>query len=103
MTIPSAPTAPTAPAAPTIAKFSTDSGVVGDHITNDNTLTLSGTAVANSTVKVFDGTTQIGTATADSSGAWTLTTAPLPDGSHSLTATDDLSGTAPVRPPRRLL
>ena len=27
-----------APVAPTIASFSTDSGVVGDHITNDNTL-----------------------------------------------------------------
>ena len=33
-----------APAALTIAKFSTDSGVVGDHITNDNTPTLTGTA-----------------------------------------------------------
>ena len=30
----------TAPVAPSIASFSTDSGVVGDHITNDNTLTL---------------------------------------------------------------
>ena len=35
---------------------------------------LTGTAVANSTVKVFDGTTQIGTTTADSSGQWHLTT-----------------------------
>ena len=54
------PSAPTAPAAPVIATFSTDSGVAGDHITNDNTLTLTGTAAANSTVKVFDGATQIG-------------------------------------------
>ncbi len=30
----------TAPVAPTIASFSNDSGTVGDHITNDNTLTL---------------------------------------------------------------
>ena len=36
-----------APSAPTIASFSTDSGTVGDHITNDNTLTLTGTAEAN--------------------------------------------------------
>ncbi len=50
-----------APAAPTIASFSTDSGTVGDGITNDNTLTLTGTAEANSTVKVFDGATLIGT------------------------------------------
>ena len=37
-----------APAAPIIASFSTDSGTVGDGITNDNTLTLTGTAEANS-------------------------------------------------------
>ncbi|MGZ5528971.1 MAG: Ig-like domain-containing protein, partial [Limisphaerales bacterium] len=81
------------PAAPTIASFSTDSGVVGDHITNDSTPTLTGTAVANSTVQVFDGTTQVGTATTDSSGHWTLTTTQLADGSHSLTATDTVAGT----------
>ena len=46
-----------APVAPVIASFSTDSGTVGDGITNDNTLTLTGTAEANATVKVFDGTT----------------------------------------------
>jgi hypothetical protein len=83
---------PTAPAAPTIASFSTDSGVVGDHITNDSTPTLTGTAVANSTVTVFDGTTQVGTGTANSSGAWTITTTKLVDGSHSFTATDTVSG-----------
>ncbi len=36
-----------APVAPTIASFSNDSGTVGDGITNDNTLTLTGTAEAN--------------------------------------------------------
>ena len=76
-----------APAAPTIASFSTDSGTVGDHITNDATLTLTGTAEANSTVKVFDGTTLLGSAVANSSGAWTYTTAALANGAHSLTAT----------------
>jgi large repetitive protein len=85
-------TSGTAPAAPTIASFSTDSGVVGDHITNDKTLTLTGTAVANGTVTVFDGAKQLGTATANSSGAWTFTTAALTDGSHSFTATDTNSG-----------
>jgi Big-like domain-containing protein len=81
-----------APGAPTIASFSTDSGVVGDHITDDSTLTLQGTAVAGSTVNVFDGTTLVGTTTANSSGAWTATTSMLADGSHSLTATDSNSG-----------
>ncbi|MGY4508851.1 Ig-like domain-containing protein [Bradyrhizobium sp. USDA 3650] len=83
---------PTPPAAPTIASFTTDSGVVGDHITNDNTLTLTGSAVAGSTVKVLDGSTVLGTVTANSSGAWTLTTAALSDGGHSLTATATTSG-----------
>ncbi|WP_197427511.1 Ig-like domain-containing protein, partial [Bradyrhizobium retamae] len=83
----SPPPTPTVPSAPTIASFSNDSGVAGDGITNDNTLQLKGTAAASSTVKVFDGTTQIGTTTADSSGAWTYTTAALSDGNHSLKAT----------------
>ena len=76
-----------APSAPAIASFSNDSGTVGDGITNDNTLTLTGTAAANSTVKVYDGATLLGTATANGSGAWSYTTAALADGSHSLTAT----------------
>jgi hypothetical protein len=82
------------PSAPKLVSFSNDSGVVGDHITNDNTLTLSGTAAVNSTVTVFDGTTKLGTATANSSGAWSYTTPTLGDGSHSLTATDSTSGHA---------
>src|SRR5207344_2421614 len=77
----------TAPSVPTIASFSTDSGTVGDGITNDNTLTLTGTAEANSTVKVFDGATLLGSAVANGSGAWSYTTAALPNGAHSLTAT----------------
>ena len=63
--------------APTITSFSTDSGTVGDHITNDNTLTLTGSAAANSTVNVYDGTTLLGTTTADGSGNWTCTTGAL--------------------------
>ena len=77
----------TAPVAPTVASFSTDSGVVGDHITNDSTLTLTGTAEANSTVKVYDGASLLGTASANGSGAWSYTTAVLANGAHSLTAT----------------
>jgi hypothetical protein len=72
---------------PTIGAFSTDTGIAGDGITNDNTLTLTGSAVANSTVKVFDGATQIGTVTATGSGAWSFVTAILADGNHSFTAT----------------
>ncbi len=77
----------TAPVAPSIASFSTDSGTVGDGLTNDNTLTLTGTAEANSTVKVFDGATLLGSAIASGTGAWSFTTAALANGAHSLTAT----------------
>ena len=62
--------------------------MAGDGITNVNHVTLTGTAVAGSTVEVFDGATQIGTATANSSGAWTYATATLADGSHAFTAKD---------------
>ena len=77
----------TAPVAPSITSFTTDSGTVGDGITNDNTLTLTGTAEANSTVKVFDGATLLGSVVANGSGAWSYTTAALANGAHSLTAT----------------
>ena len=83
----------TAPSgAPTITSFSPDTGVVGDGITDPAILTLTGTAVANSTVNVYDGTTLLGTATANASGAWSFVTVPLPDGLHSFTATDTVSG-----------
>ncbi|MDR3660194.1 MAG: Ig-like domain-containing protein, partial [Mycobacterium sp.] len=63
-------TSSTPPAAPVISSWSPDTGVVGDSITNANHLTIKGTAVAGSTVKVYDGSTLIGTVTADSTGAW---------------------------------
>lgn len=89
---PTVPEAPT-PDAPTIASFSNDSGTTGDGITNDNTLTFNGKAAANGTVKVFDGTKQIGTATADSSGNWKYTTSALTDGKHTFSAqVTDASG-----------
>ncbi len=81
-----------ASAVPTITSFSPDSGVVGDGITNATVLTLTGVAVANSTVALFDGSTELGTTTANSSGAWSYTTGTLANGSHSFTATDTVSG-----------
>ena len=77
-----------APAKPIIASFGTDSGIQGDGITNDHTLTLTGTAEANTTVKLYDGTALLGTAAADGSGAWNYATGNLLDGTHNFTATD---------------
>jgi hypothetical protein len=77
----------TAPAAPKIVAFTPDTGSVGDKITTASDLTLSGTAEAGSTVKLFDGTTQIGTATANASGSWSVATSELSGGTHNFTAT----------------
>ncbi|UQS66492.1 Ig-like domain-containing protein [Mesorhizobium opportunistum] len=65
-----AATIDTTAATPVITGFTTDSGTVGDHITNDTSLTINGTAEANSTVTVFQNGVSIGTALADGSGNW---------------------------------
>src|SRR6185503_9645625 len=76
-----------APTAPTITAFSPDTGVTGDGVTSANVVTISGAAEANSTLKVYDGTTLLGTATANGTGAWSFTTTTLVSCSHSFTAT----------------
>ncbi|WP_141718742.1 Ig-like domain-containing protein, partial [Burkholderia cenocepacia] len=68
----------TAPGAPVIGTVTDDAGSVVGAIasggsTDDATPTLSGTAEAGSTVSVYDGTTLLGTTTADPSGNWTFT------------------------------
>ena len=77
----------TAPVAPTIASFSTDSGVAGDRITNDNTLTLTGTAEANSNGQDLRRRDAAGQRRGQRQRRWTYTTAALANGAHSLTAT----------------
>jgi Ca2+-binding RTX toxin-like protein len=74
-----------APIAPNVTSFSPDSNVVGDGITSASQVTLTGTAEAGSTVNVFDGGLEIGTATADAGGAWSFATGTLADGSHTFT------------------
>ncbi|WP_279693229.1 Ig-like domain-containing protein, partial [Bradyrhizobium sp. SSUT77] len=87
-----------APAAPVITGFTTDSGTVGDHITNDTTLTIDGTAEANSTVTVFrDGVSQ-GTTTANGAGVWHFVDATTLSNAttyqYSATATDAAANTS---------
>jgi hypothetical protein len=90
-----------APAAPQIASFTPDTGTVGDKITSASVLTLTGTAEAGSTVEMFDGTTQIGTAKAGANGAWSLATAELSTGTHdfTVTATDAAGNTGSASSP----
>ena len=78
------------PAAPVIT-----SDVTG----SNNAVTISGTALdhgiaeAGDVIKIYDGSTLIGTTATNSSGGWTYATNPLASGDHPLTATvTDLAG-----------
>ncbi|MBL9037149.1 MAG: hypothetical protein JNG84_01420 [Archangium sp.] len=70
-----------APAAPAL-------GVPADgaYVTS-STPTVNGTAEANSTVRAYSGSTQICTAVTATNGTWSCTSAMLPDGPVTLTAT----------------
>ncbi len=102
--VPSSPLAVTldtlAPAAPTTLALlpASDSGIPGDRITNVALPTLTGAAEAGSTVKLYDGTTLIGIGTANATtGAWSIATTRLTEGTNSLTATStDAAGNASV-------
>ncbi|SDL63470.1 Ig-like domain (group 3), partial [Maridesulfovibrio ferrireducens] len=59
------------PEAPADVTLVTDSGVSGDNITNIDPITITGTAEANSTVRIFDGSIKVGEAVADDHGNWT--------------------------------
>ena len=61
-----------------------------------NKAQIHGTAEAGATVTVYDGTTRLGTTTANASGAWTYTTSPLQSGSHVFTATETVAGQTSV-------
>ncbi|HXE10207.1 MAG TPA: DUF4347 domain-containing protein [Verrucomicrobiae bacterium] len=76
------------PSAPVITDFSTDTGTLGDHITNDQTLVLNGTAEADSTVEVFKNGVSIGTTPVDGTGSWSLdhTGTTLVGGTYTFTA-----------------
>ena len=65
--------------APVVTSFPY-TGVIADHETNDSYPTIVGSAQPNSTVTVYNGTSVLGTAVVNSSGNWSFTTNPLPDG-----------------------
>lgn len=85
-------TAPGAPGTPSLSVGS-NSGSTTDRITSVFAPTITGTAEANSLVTLYDGTTSLGTVTANGSGAWSVTTPSLTDGTHTLSAVAlDLAG-----------
>src|SRR5205814_1022599 len=77
-----------APAAPAV------NGVAP--LTNNNKPLISGTAEANATLTIYDGTAVLGTTHATGTGAWSFTpAAALADGPHNFTATaTDAAGNA---------
>ncbi len=78
-----------APSVPSILGLA---GTAGD-ITTASVLTVTGSGEANSTIKLYDGSSLLGSAAVDGTGAWSFTTQSLHVGTHSLTATDtDLAG-----------
>jgi VCBS repeat-containing protein len=86
-------------AAPVVTGITTDTGSSStDGITNDTTLTVNGTSEANAVIKVFDGVTQLGTATASAAGAWSFVDSrTLTNGSvhnYNATATDVAGNTS---------
>ncbi|MGY0572776.1 Ig-like domain-containing protein [Bradyrhizobium sp. RDM12] len=81
----------TAPVPPTglTLDATTDSGTIGDRITNVAQVKINGTAEHGSTVTLYDtnGTTVLGTGTADpTTGAFSITTSALAQGTHNITA-----------------
>jgi hypothetical protein len=57
-----------------------------DGITSDSTPSFSGTAPAGSTVSVRDGSSALGSVTADSGGSWSLQSPALAQGEHAISA-----------------
>ena len=70
----------------TINPFSPDTGTTGDGATNSSTVTLTGRADAGGAITVYDGSTLLGSTTANSSGVWNFATAPLSNGTHRFAA-----------------
>lgn len=89
---------PAAPSIPTLIAASDAGSSNSDKLTNVTTPSFTGTAEANSTVKLFDsnGTTELGITTVGGSGNWSITSSALSAGVHNLTtkATDAAGNTS---------
>ena len=77
---------PTAPSAPDLAVGSDSGASATDNVTSDTTPTFSGTAIAGTVVDLYAGALVVGSATADGSGNWTITSSALTAATYSFTA-----------------
>lgn len=76
---------PSAPSTPDLLTADDSGGSSSDNITSVTTPRFTGTAEAGSTVKLFDGATEIGAGTA-TGGNYSITASTLSDGNHTITA-----------------
>src|SRR5207249_8155750 len=86
-----APPAP--PSQPDLADASDSGASNSDNITNDSTPTLGGIAPAGSTVTILVDGQAKGSATTGADGIYMITTDPLSDGPHVITA---INGASPA-------
>ncbi|MDU8911004.1 Ig-like domain-containing protein, partial [Aestuariicoccus sp. MJ-SS9] len=73
--------------APAITGFSADTGILGDNITSDQTLTLFGTSSPDDLVTIVLDGVEVDTVTADTDGNWRYETPTLDEGPHVFEAT----------------
>ncbi|MCG5480865.1 MAG: metallophosphoesterase [Ensifer alkalisoli] len=71
---------------PAITEFSVDSGIKGDRLTNDPTVTLNGTADPSVIVRIYADGLLVGTTRSDETGGWSFTTPDLVDDTYGFTA-----------------
>eukprot|EP01031_Cornospumella_fuschlensis_P050263 gene50263-61497_t len=74
------------PAAPLITGYSSDTGVPGDALTADRSISLTGTAASFAQVEIFADGASLGSVTAASNGAWSFITVSLADGEYDFAA-----------------
>jgi|GEM_PF-1558738 len=86
-------TAPAAPSAPDLTASSDRGTSDTDDLTSDTTPTFTGTAGAGTTVWLYANGTEVGSATADGSGNWSITSSALEEGTYTFTArAEDAAG-----------
>ena len=81
-----------------------DSGTLGDGVTNVTRPVINGLGIPGDTVTLYEGTTVIGTSIVGESGHWAITTTTLSSGVHSLTGiqTDAAGNVSEVSAPLAL-
>ena len=81
-----APPPPPPPSSGLTLAPASDSGVLGDNITNVTRPTIMGQGVAGDVVKLFSGASQVGTTIVQTNGSWSVATSTLISGVNNLTA-----------------